>query len=280
MSLAQEQKILVGAAAAKDRTSATASMTKTPSAADSVTVDLPLTKPTPSATQSFRFFDLPGELRLQIYELILLRPDTIDLHPQNYRMIHPGLNLLLVSHRMQKEASRVFFGSQTQVFRLYPTHGRFFHTKRPLLARLPPSVRAQISTMELRLGPGWSAPPRGWHTGPSLGLADATSLRTLKVFVEIDPSDDIFQGFRGQGHTEEFYTLFCVALVKGFFAQVQSLETVELDAWRHVRRSAPLIGALVQEIEKAGKTLVWGPLKAEVDAGSDKDNAHTGVETT
>lgn len=193
---------------------------------------------------------------------------TISEPTINWYLVRPRLNLLLVSRRMHEEAYRVFYA---QPMRIYPLHGRFFHTKKPLLARIPPKYRAVINTMEMRLGPGWSKPPRGQNTDPSLGLQDCTNLRTLKLFVEIDTSDAFFNGFRGLNATEETYTLFCVGLLRGVIDQVPSLKTVEIDANPGVKRDAPLVRALRQISENAGKALAWGPLrKWEQDSNTSK----------
>lgn len=186
--------------------------------------------------------------------------------PLNYRYLHPLLALFLVSRRMHEEAYRVFY---SQPLRLFPLHGRFFHDKQALLARLPPRYRAAINTVELRLGPGWTKPPRCQHVKPSLGLGDCTNLRTLKIFVEIDTSDNVFMGFRGKGATEDTYKWFCLDLLRGILEQVPSLETVEIDAFPGVKKDAPLVLALKRKVEDAGKRLAWGPLR-EWEKGPDE----------
>ncbi|KXL43098.1 hypothetical protein M433DRAFT_156219 [Acidomyces richmondensis BFW] len=183
----------------------------------------------------------------------------------NCRLIRPRLSLFLVSHRMHEEAYPVFYAQPVRLFPS-PNHGRFFHTKRPLLARLPPHYRRVINTIELRLGPGWSAPPQCQQTieNPALGLADCTHLRMLKIFVELDPSDSIFTGFRGKNATEETYKYFCLDLLQGILESVPSLETVEIDAYSGVKRDAPLVLALERMVRQDGRgrlTLVWGPLR-------------------
>jgi len=168
------------------------------------------------------------------------------------------LNLFLTSRRVYEEAYRVFF---SQPMRLYPLHGRFFNTKKPLLARLPPKYREVVHTFELRLGPGWSKPPRAQNTNESLGLRDCINTRTLKIFVELDPSEQIFHGFRGKNATEDTYKWFCVDLVRGIFEQIPSLEVVELDAFPGVRKDAPLVVALRRITREAGKLMTWGALR-------------------
>lgn len=207
------------------------------------------------ATLPFRFFDLPSELRLRIYEIVLLQPKTIDLDPLNYRAIAPLLRCFHVSKRIHDEAARVFYSRNT--FRIFPIHGRFFHTKAPLLARLPPHYRSMITSLELRLGPGWTKPPRGWIMDERLALKDALKLRVLKIFVQCDPaSDPIFEGFRiGQ----DFYTEFSVALVRTLASQVPSLTEIEFDAWSPVKKSSPLMHGLLNEVKSLNKRILWGP---------------------
>ncbi|KAF1990283.1 hypothetical protein K402DRAFT_389914 [Aulographum hederae CBS 113979] len=213
----------------------------------------------------FPFFDLPSELRLNILELILVQPDTVDLDPLNYRSIaRPLLRLFLTSRRMHEEAYRVFYGSNT--FRLFAVHGRFFHTKRPLFMRLPPKYKAAIRTLELRLGPGWTAPPKSWVANPRLGLMEAAALRVLNIFVECDPaSDEIFKGFRVAG---DFYTIFSRDLVKSIFAQVPTITEVHFDGYPSVAKQSPLIDALLDEAKIQGKKITWGSLKAWADGSA------------
>jgi len=229
------------------------------------------------ARDVFPWWSLPSELRLRIMEMVLLVPGrTIDLDPTNYRVIRPRLSLLQVSHRMHDEACPVFYGSHFQAIRVYPIHGRFFHTKKPLLARLGQRYRAMISTVELRLGPGWSAPPKCWNTNDTLGLKECTSLRTLKIFIECDPSDDIFHGFRGRGNSKDSYKIFCIGLLQGIIDQVPSLKTIELDAYPSVGKSAPMVLAIVAKATETSKTIVWGPLRGWED---DEDyGGHIGLE--
>lgn len=83
----------------------------------------------------------------------------------------------------------------------------------------------------------------------------------LKIFVECDPSDSIFNGFRGRGATEDTYKFFALRLLQGIFRDVGGLETVEIDAFPGVKRDAPLILALKREVRNARKKLKWGELR-------------------
>ncbi|KAL6706933.1 hypothetical protein ACN47E_004883 [Coniothyrium glycines] len=207
------------------------------------------------STQPFRFFDLPGELRLRVYEHLLLFPNTIDLDPTNYRHVAPQLRMLLVSHRMHEEASRIFYGLNT--FRVFPIHGRYINRKHPLLAWLPRRYRAHITSLELRLGPGFTKPPKCWVVDSRLGLAAAKKLHKLKIFVELDPaSNEVFEGFRvGQN----FYTEYCVSLLRGLLAQLPTVSKVEFDAYPSVSKSSPLLKGLVDETKLNQKRITWGP---------------------
>lgn len=212
----------------------------------------------PQAKGPFKFFDFPSEIRIKIYEWLLLSPDrVVDLNPANYKQIVPRIQCFLASRQTHAEASFVFYGSQT--IRLFPKD-RFSHTKLPLLARLPERYRACISTIELRLGPHWSSPPRCQKVDDTLGLEECVSLKMLKIFVEIDPSRDFFNGFRGRGNTRDTYKLFCTKMVGDIFSRVPSIVAVELDAFPGVGKDSPLLAALVGVVTQASKNVSWGPL--------------------
>ena len=205
--------------------------------------------------QPFRFFDLPYELRLRVYEELLIFPKTIDLDPSNHRTVAPALRLFLVDHRTHDEASRVFYGSNT--FRVFPIHGRYINRKHPLLAWFPRKYRAQLTRLELRLGPGFTKPPKCWVVDSRLGLVAAKKVYRLKIFVEIDPaSNEVFEGWRVGNN---FYTEYCVGLLRGLLAQVPSINDVEFDAYPSVSRSSPLLQGLIEETKLNQKRVAWGP---------------------
>ena len=204
--------------------------------------------------QPFRFFDLPSELRLRIYEELLVFPKTIDLDPTNYRTVAPALRLFLVDHRMHDEASRVFYGRNT--FRVFPIHGRYINRKHPLLAWFPRKYRALLTRLELRLGPGFTKPPKCWVVDSRLGLAAVKKVYKLKIFVEIDPaSNEVFEGWRVGNN---FYTEYCVGLLRGLLAQVPSIDDVEFDAYPSVSKDSPLLKGLVEETKLNQKRVAWG----------------------
>lgn len=203
----------------------------------------------------FRFFDLPSELRLRVYEFLLIFSKTIDLDPLNYVDVAPSLRLFLVNHRMHEEASRVFYGRNT--FRVFPIHGRYINRKHPLLAWFPRRYREHITRLELRLGPGFTRPPKCWVVDSRLGLAAAKKAYKLKIFIEIDPaSNEVFEGFRvGQN----FYTEYCVGLLRALLAQVSSVSEVEFDAYPSVSKTSPLLKGLLDETKLNQKSVTWGP---------------------
>ncbi|KAG9203055.1 hypothetical protein G6514_003577 [Epicoccum nigrum] len=203
----------------------------------------------------FRFFDLPYELRLRVYENLLVFPKTLDLDPTNHRAVAPSLHLFYVSHRMHDEASRVFYGHNA--FRLFPVNGKYINAKYPLFSRLPRKYRGLITRLELRLGPGFTKPPKGWVVDSRLGLTAVTKAYKLKIFVEIDPAaSEIFEGFRtGE---KSFYTEYCVGLLRALLAQIPSVGEVELDAYPSVSKDSPLLQGLLEEAKLNQKRIVWG----------------------
>ncbi|KAB8304369.1 hypothetical protein EYC80_003776 [Monilinia laxa] len=208
--------------------------------------------------QFFPFLSLPSELRTKIYTLVFAPfPQVIDLDPTTFSIIHRHklLALFSVCRQIYNESSHHFFSTYT--FRIFPIHpGRYFKTKKPLLARLPSHYRNSITTLELRLGPGWNSPPRGWAVTPLLGLLDCTSVRVLKIFVECDPSDAIFKGFRaGDG----FYEGFCQDLLEGIFRDVKGIENVEFDAFPGIKKSGDMMSGLREVVERHHKVVGWGP---------------------
>ena len=223
--------------------------------------------------KAFRFLDLPSELRLKVYEIHFSgRDPVIDLHHENYKTIHKKLALLRTCRTVYNEASHFFYSHSS--FRVFPTHpGRFFKTKRPLLARLKPHQRACITHLELRLGPGWSKPPRGWVVNEALGLRDCVNVKKLTVFVQIDPSSSFLEGYR---QADGFYESFSRNLLSGIVASMPCLEAIEFDAWNSVAKHCPIMQNLLAVAAEARRKICWGPERGWSDSdGKDGEPAKT-----
>jgi hypothetical protein len=218
---------------------------------------LSIEDPPGDIVKPFKFFDLPSELRNKIYEIHFNSiPTILDLDPDNYKVIGGKLPLLLVSKQIHEEAAHYFYASHT--VRLFPTHpGRFFKTKKPLLARLPSRHRASITSIQLRLGPGFTNPPRGWVVNDALGLQDTVSVRLLAVFVEVDTSDPIFKGFRRD--EDGFYEKFSRDLLNQVLISVPSILEVQFDAYPSVREEGDMMRGLLAAANKHKKLISWGP---------------------
>jgi len=218
-------------------------------------------------SKSFRFLELPSELRSKIYGLVFSTvPSILDLDPSIFSLLNrtKALALFSVNHQIHDETVHNFFSTHT--IRLFPTYpGRYFKAKKPLLARLPQRYRSSITSLQLRLGPGWNNPPRGWVVNDALGLADCANVRVLKVFVECDPSDAIFQGFRaGDG----FYERFSASLLDDVLQGISSIKVVEFDAYSSVQRSGDMMSGLREVVARHDKVIGWGQergWKDEVD---------------
>lgn len=233
-----------------------------------LTSDIPIAnapKPKPKASifQAFRILDLPYELRLDVYKYHFQGTGhVLDLDPLNHKRIHQKLAILRVCRTLYREASHYFYS--THPVRIFPTHpGRFFKTKRPLLARLKTPQRQSLSTLELRLGPGWSKPPRGWVVIPELGLTECTNVRKVIVFLECDPGTDTFHGFR-QPH--EFFEGFAQSLLENVLNDMPWVAQVEFDAWSSVRKSGTLVQRLLDVVKSRRLLQTWGPERGWTDA--------------
>lgn len=120
--------------------------------------------------------------------------------------------------------------------------------------------------MELRLGPGWSNPPKSWWVDSRLGIEEMINVRTLKVFVECDPSHDIFKGFR---IGKDFFTGFAAHLLEEITSRLPALSRAEFDGWPSVMREGPLMKKLVAVAKERGlKIIEMGNVEAsKVDPG-------------
>lgn len=229
--------------------------------------------------QPFRFMDLPSELRIKVFNYYFSDVGrVIDLDTDNYKRIHKKLGILRTCRALYYEASHVFYSTHT--FRLFPTVGKFFKAKKPLLARMNKRQRSWITSLELRLGPGWNRPPRGWIVNDALGLADCVNLRKLTVFVECDPSDNIFNGFR---RADDFYENFSRELLGGVLSGLPFFDRIYFDAWSGVKKSGAMMRGLFGVALSHGRTICWGPERGWTDHDEVERNVdigHVAIDTT
>ena len=69
------------------------------------------------------------------------------------------------------------------------------------------------------------------------------AVRTVKIFVECDPSHEIFNGFRID---RDFFTGFSGSLLDDVLRRLPSVIQVELDGWPSVKREGPLVQRLLE----------------------------------
>ncbi|KAM4068176.1 3 exoribonuclease family protein [Hirsutella rhossiliensis] len=236
----------------------------------SLTLNTPLTLlKTPKRrvpSKPFPFILLPSELRIKVYEHYFGHADDVlDLGPDNYKCIHKLLGLMRVCKQIHAEATHLFYS--TRSFRIFPTYpGRYFKTKKPLLARLKPRQRQCLTSLQLRLGPGWNAPPRGWVVNDALGLQDCANVHKLSVYVECDPSDGFFKGFR---HSEGFYEGFSRKLLANIIDDLPCLHAIEFDARSCVKKSGAMMHGLLDVAVQSQRLIRWGPERGWTDAEED-----------
>ncbi|KAK8857308.1 3 exoribonuclease family protein [Apiospora arundinis] len=235
-----------------------------------LTIDVPIEnapKPKRKVIIPFRFMELPSELRERVYAYHFDNfGEVLDLDNENYKRYHKRLGILRTCRLVYREASYIFYTTHT--VRLFPIYGKFFKAKKPLLARMTPNQRSMINTLELRLGPGWNRPPRGWVVNEGLGLKDCTSARRVKVFVECDPSNEMFKGFR---HSDGFYERFSRELLGAVLDDLPRCQTVEFDANPSVKKNGAMMKALLEVTTAKECHLAWGPEKGW-DDGEEKED--------
>jgi hypothetical protein len=217
--------------------------------------------------EPFRFLDLPAELRIEVYTYFVAADDVVDLNTQNHKYLRKKLSILKTCKAIHREATHVFYSINT--FRIFPTQGgRYFKTKKPLLARLKPHQRRSLSSLELRLGPGWTDPPRGWVVNPALGLSDCVNVHKLTVFAEIDPSESYYEGYR---RADGFYEGFCRDLLRNVLTELSSLDCVHFDGGPGVKKRGAMVAGLIQVAEEMGKEIRWGPERGWTDQEEEDD---------
>lgn len=241
----------------------------------SLTLDTPLRplkRRVPAKPKPFLFLSLPSELRLKIYAYYFDdTDDVLDLGPDNYKRMHKRLGIVRVCKQVHDEVTYFFYS--TRAFRIFPTYpGRYFKAKKPILARLKPVQRQNITALELRLGPGWNAPPRGWVVNDALGLKECVSVRKLTVFIECDPSNSVFKGFR---RSEGFYETFSRELLAGVLDEMPLLKIIEFDAYTSVKKSGAMMHGLLDIATQYKRQIQWGPERGWTD-DMDEDGTREG----
>lgn len=222
-----------------------------------LTMDIPISNRPKRKNPPFRFLDLPSEVRLEIYDYHFCNiGEVLDLDFDNYRRIHQKLTIFRTCRQVYEEAHHLFYSTHT--IRLFPILGKFFKSKKPLLSRMSDDQRSSMSALELRLGPGWNRPPPGWVVNDKLGLKSCINVRRLKVFIECDPSNDIFTGYR---RFDGFYEKFSQDLLESVLNEMPWCKTVEFDANPSVRKNGAMMAGLLATARNLNRELAWGPKK-------------------
>jgi hypothetical protein len=212
-------------------------------------------QPAPPSTtpqEPFPFFRLPSELRNRIYALVLFTSTPYT------NIYNPCTSLLLASSRLHAEASYLLYSSTA--FRIFPLQD---FKPLPTVRDLPPYYRRLVTTIELVLGPSWTAPPKSWRVNKSMVrvLGSMASVQTLMVFVEVDPSHPVFAKFR---ISHGFYTEFCGGLLRDVLKAMPRLKVVQIAGRPSVQMDGPLVSRLQREVEAQGRILKWGDMQRRV----------------
>lgn len=199
-------------------------------------------------TEPFRFFDLPSELRNRVYDLVLFSKS--EYH--SVRRKGSRIACLLASKRMHEEAAYILY--TTYRFKVFPV--QLFDAP-PTVVELPQRYLPYVANIEMVVGPSWTDPPASWRVTRGTGrcLKKLTSVQTLRVFVEFDPSHPAFARYR---RSYNYYTDFCGDLLKKVLEAMPQVHQVELDGNSGVDVNGPLVSRLRVEALEQETEVKWG----------------------
>jgi len=202
----------------------------------------------------FPFFKLPAEIRNKIYHLILFSKP-------GYRLIDGRLrpcrtSIMSASKKTHQEAAYVLYSVMS--FRIFPLQD---FTPAPVIQELRPMYRAMVTKLEVTLGSSWTSPPKSWRVSKLLArrLSKLSSVQTLNVFVELDPSLPMFEKYRV---SFDFYTDFCGELLRDVLISMPQVTHIHVNGNPGIEATGPLVTRLLKEVEAKGKTCTIGPTKA------------------
>lgn len=199
-------------------------------------------------TEPFRFVDLPSELRNRVYDYVLFsKPEYRSARRRGSRVA-----CLLVNKKMHEEAAYILY--TTHKFKVFPV--QLFDAP-PTVVELPLRYLPYVANIEMVVGPSWTDPPKSWRItrGTARCLKRLTSVQTLRVFVEFDPSHPAFARYR---KSYSFYTDYCGDLLGDVLEVMPQVRQVELDGNPGVDVHGPLVSRLKEEILEQDKEVKWG----------------------
>lgn len=202
----------------------------------------------------FRFFDLPSEVRNLIYDFTLFSKPAY--RGAKGRRKASRLSCLLANHKMHAESTYILYSTTR-----FPLFFLQSFESPPLLSELAPLYLPFVANLRMTVGPSWTDPPKTWRVTRQLTktLKQLTSVQTLRVFVEFDPSHPAFAKYR---RSYGFYTDFCGDLLGDVLEGMPQLKFVELDGNPGVDVNGPLVRRLRGEAVEEEKEVRWGKVAA------------------
>jgi hypothetical protein len=204
----------------------------------------------------FPFLLLPPEIRSKIYLLALFPPPPSPTNPRGpskaaIETPATTLSLLRASQLIHAETTHLLY-TQT-AFPLFPIQ-TFPPLPTPL--NIPVRHRPLLKHLTLRIGNSWSSPPKSWRVSKLLAraLPKFTSLTTLRVFVEVDPSEPFFEKYR---ISKSFYTDFAGDLLRDVLAVLTQVTTVEVGGNEGVKVRGPLVSRVVEVARECERDVKW-----------------------